>query len=106
MTKGIRNKEKRRRAFQRQGGVCHWCGCEMVLRDRNGGGHHLANEATLEHLDDRYSQHRGTHNGEIRVVAACFFCNTARAKRRDAERPLEELWWRSGRRPNVTLREG
>ncbi len=47
----------------------------------------------------------GTRKGEIRVVAACWMCNQSRAAKRDADRPIEELWWRSGRRPTFALRE-
>ncbi len=97
MRRQLSNREKRQRAFERQNGRCHHCRCKMILRERPRNASPLPNEATLEHLDDRYSQHRGTHPGKRRVVAACWTCNNKRGQKRDAERPLEELWWRSGR---------
>lgn len=55
------------------------------------------NMATFEHLDDRFSEDRGKHPNEFRVVLACLKCNNARGREREAARLIDELRARSGR---------
>lgn len=74
---------RRARAFQRQGGKCHWCGCDMVLA--KGPGNAKANDmphdlCTLDHLDERGTPQRGKYPGKLRTVAACWLCNHTRGK--------------------------
>jgi hypothetical protein len=46
--------------------------------------------ATLEHLDDKWSEERGKHSGEYRVVLACWKCNNQRNTNRELNVPIEE----------------
>ena len=65
----------------------------MQINDRKGNCHAkniAANEATIDHLDSRYSSERGKHYGEFRRVAACLECNGKRAKVEQSNIPIEE----------------
>lgn len=96
-----RYKKQRQALYERQNGRCYYCQIKMYL-PRDGAfnpGCRRMDACTLEHLDDKYSCERGKHQGEFRRVAACRWCNEDREKRRTAELSREELWARSGRRP-------
>jgi len=85
---------KRLRMFIRQGGKCYWCGEKMFFSLGIGGTCH-DDEATIEHLDDRYSPERGQHPNEWRVHASHYRCNRAYAQKCTAEVDIEELRRRS-----------
>lgn len=112
-------RERRRRIlWKEQGGLCRWCKCPMLhwddlrsdqtkaqkygVRQVNGMEKIKVmppNLATVDHLRDRYDPTRQVKpvNNEQRWVLACWQCNTERGNQRTAERPIEELWARSGR---------
>lgn len=94
-------KRRRQRAalFALQGGRCFWCGASMTLPAYPPLRHRRppANEATIDHLDSRWSPERGRHNGESRHVLACWDCNGRRNTAEQASIPRAELWRRSGR---------
>lgn len=62
----------------KQSNKCHYCGCEMC---RDNG---LSNQATLEHLIDKWSSpgHKKIWE-ESNLVAACFKCNNKRGSVRN-----------------------
>lgn len=97
------NKKKQhqlRRLFHRQRGRCHWCGCEMLPPGGpKGGGRQDPRLCTYDHLDCRYSDERGKHQGEYRNVAACWTCNNRRAKEKERSLSRETLWEKSGAYP-------
>ena len=72
--------------FERQDGRCFYCKCKMILQDRRRPFKKPPpNMATLEHLDDRFSQKRGsfTNKNVERTVLACLKCNNSRGAERD-----------------------
>lgn len=87
--------------FQRQEGRCYYCNQLMVLSLEEPRRHQPMNplRATLEHLDDRWSDQRGKSPETYRRVAACWKCNTDRGNARQAAQPLEVLHERSKRYP-------
>jgi hypothetical protein len=91
---------KRFRLWEKQKGRCHYCNKKTVMRFREGGGVIPDDEATLEHLDDRFNPNRGAFPGEPRIVVACNQCNDQKGRESQASQPIEELWARSGRSPN------
>lgn len=52
-------------------------------------------EATLYHLDDRYSKDRGKYPGKERTVCACRGCADERSKNIQALQSIEDLRRRS-----------
>lgn len=92
--------------YQLQGGRCYWCGVFMTLPvyPPEPGRRPPPNEATIDHLDSRYSPERGRHAGEYRRVAACVDCNGRRAAAEQAALPREEQWRRSGAYPQEVRR--
>lgn len=61
--------------MERQGGLCYYCGRPMRPMPNGHTGHLPADAFTFEHLDSRYSDERGQHGSEYRVVGACNKCN-------------------------------
>lgn len=93
--KGEYMRHKRQQLFKEQGGLCHWCRETMVLIERVPGGiwiRQRPDEATIEHLDPRYSPERGKHPGEVRQVLACSKCNNERAARDILAMPIQTRW--------------
>lgn len=90
---------KKQRLFERQSGLCYYCGepMRLILGSLPPRTKTPDDLATFEHLDDRYSAERGAHPGEYRVVLAHHICNGRRGQQRTAERSLDELQERSGR---------
>lgn len=97
---GARDKRKKHRLFWEQNGLCYWCKTPMELTFHHAR-HHRLSHATLEHLDDRFSDERGQNSGR-RVVLACLRCNHTRGIEQQAAQPIEELWRRSGRARSST----
>lgn len=75
------------RAYNRQGGLCHYCGKPMILA---GGGAGICGRAvprdflrrmacTAEHL---IAKKDGGTNALANIVAACRFCNSTRHARK------------------------
>lgn len=92
---GLSKKQRKRlRMFLRQGGKCHWCGGRMFFSLGQGGSFH-DDEATIEHLDHRYSPERGKHPGEYRLAATHNRCNRDFAKRCEQSVGIDELRRRS-----------
>jgi hypothetical protein len=97
-----REKSRRERLFHRQGGRCFWCNCQMIMRNRIGGGRLRANEVTIDHLRDRLDTTRQDPcYGEQRLVAACYRCNNGRSKVSTAETPIEVKWQTGGSLPSA-----
>lgn len=98
-----RKKLRRQREwlYQLQGGRCYWCGVFMTLPAYPPERHRRPppNEATIDHLDSKYSPERGRHFGEYRHVAACWDCNGRRNTAEQATVPRDEHWRRSGAYP-------
>lgn len=68
----------REHLFQRQQGICHYCGCAMTLREFSMQEHPLrATDATVEHLVPRVLGGRDTRDN---LVAACHSCNRIGAR--------------------------
>jgi 5-methylcytosine-specific restriction endonuclease McrA len=72
-----RKDERRKRKFERQGGLCHWCKQPMTLEmyRRPQGAKPPRNYASFEHLQRRRDGGSGKHNN---VVLACSRCNSSR----------------------------
>lgn len=71
----------------RQQGRCHYCGGWCVLMPPMPKRKAFRDdEATLEHLDTRHSDRRGSYEGtgQFRRVMACRGCNQARGAQDDA----------------------
>lgn len=100
-----RRKRRKTRLFEMQGGLCYYCKKPMLLSFEHYK-HSPKNLATFEHLDSRLSSERGKHQGERRVVLACWECNNNQA--REVEKkllPISELRERSKRgRPEQVAR--
>lgn len=94
-------RRRRKRLFEKQGGKCHYCQCDMVHMWKvapNKANGKIPNLCTIEHLRDRFDPTRRepNHNREQRWVAACWKCNNERNKEREREQPIKELWRRAG----------
>lgn len=98
MSDSRKRRSKKLRLFAEQQGRCHYCmvGMELTFHEVK---HPWNTLATLEHLDDRFSEERGQHGGERRVVLACMQCNHQRGTASQQQQTKEELWRRSGRAP-------
>lgn len=79
---------------------CNWCGRVTVLIFRTDGIKMpmRKDEATLDHLNDRYGE-RPNVQGVETTVLACWECNGKRGHEATKARPVEELWERSGSYP-------
>jgi hypothetical protein len=90
----MKKRKLKLRRFYEQDGLCYYCREPMVLsfHDLHNQGH-KDNLATIEHLDDRYSEERGTHGhgDKIRRVLACSKCNHTRGVIRDKEQTANDL---------------
>lgn len=76
------------------GGICYWCDCATYVYPilSEGGGSPPANQATRDHLRDRFNKRRrepvrGSH--DLRVVLACNSCNHERGVKSDESHRLE-----------------
>lgn len=83
-------KRQRRALFKRQGGLCYYCNQPMALIEEHQK-HPSPWTATFEHLDDRWSNERGCHPREYRIVLACLRCNGDRNTARQAAQDLKVL---------------
>lgn len=93
-----RRQRRRARLWRIQKGRCHWCKQITRLPEHCtiGRGEALPDDlATIDHLDSRLSDERGTRPGEARTVMACWRCNFRRGAREVLALPLEELHRRS-----------
>lgn len=96
-TTAARRAQRRRRKlrlFAEQKGRCFYCDCLMVIHTDEVLPHMTMrkNIATIEHLDDRWSDSRGRHPlGVERTVLACWQCNNEKGKVSQAEQPIELL---------------
>lgn len=97
MGSGARKRKQVWAIWERQGGKCYWCAREIFLRFRSGGGAAFPDEATLDHLDDKFSEERGQHPTEFRRVVACNDCNERRGREAQERAGIDELRRRSGR---------
>jgi hypothetical protein len=62
---------------------CYWCGCETVFPQSGCDNEPKAeNLATVEHLRSRFfkSRYEPNHDNQQRLVLACLYCNSLRAK--------------------------
>jgi hypothetical protein len=79
-------KARRMRLFERQNGLCHWCGIEMIIpQPYPSVGPWPDAMCTVEHLRDRFDPTRWDkpeYHGEERTVAACYRCNFDRSNAR------------------------
>lgn len=76
-------RRKRRLAVKLQGGLCFWCGIEMLTFAEAGYSQSHPQLCTAEHLTPQSVKNDDSAKN---VVAACFKCNTARK-----DHPLE-IW--------------
>ena len=74
-------RKKRRRAVKLQGGLCFWCGGQMLTYEEANYNQAHPLLCTSEHL---IPQSVKKDNSQLNVVAACNGCNTARK-----DHPLE-----------------
>jgi hypothetical protein len=74
--------EFRRRLFEEQCGLCHWCKQPMRLLLPVPDKQNVGDVATFEHLNDRLSK-GGRKGDEGTVVAACSKCNNDRNRERE-----------------------
>lgn len=87
---------------------CHWCQQPTIIifrPQRVDGGvikrlPVLPNEATTDHLNDRYGERPVVTDGTETTVLSCYECNHRRGQEATAARPIEELWKRSGSYPS------
>lgn len=94
-----KRREKREELTKRQGGLCHFCTCELVSKSVNTR-HFPKNLATLFHLRDRFHPDREKPNkGKKAYVVSCWQCANEQGAARQAEQPIEVLWHRSKRHP-------
>lgn len=81
----------RRQAAERQGWLCFYCGAPMVDGAAPGAGarRRLSRLCTAEHLKARCE---GGQDTAANIVAACWWCNSQRHRRKVAPGP--EAWRR------------
>lgn len=84
--------KERRQKLIAKGLGCHWCG-RPVKEYENKGSNPPDDQATIDHLFDKYNPHRKTpnHNQERRWVLSCYRCNNDRNKLRQQQLPKELL---------------
>lgn len=68
------------RLFKREGGLCYWCECPMVLGEAGVVTKSFPSLATVDHLRDRlnptrYDDLARGEGHDDRVVCACYECN-------------------------------
>lgn len=91
---GLKLKKRRKKLFEKQNGLCHYCKCKMIhMFDVPQTMTKPYNLCTIEHLRDRFDPTRQEPNctNEQRQVAACNKCNHKRNKQREKEQGIEEL---------------
>lgn len=74
MTTNRRLRNKRRRLWQRQKGLCYWCGCKTLL-PQSGKAEKTHRTATIDHVIPRA---KGGSNQPDNCVMACDACNSMR----------------------------
>lgn len=74
---------KIKKLFEKQGGLCHYCGREMLLTKGPEDGRCPPELATIEHLTPR--AFGGTMSYD-NTAAACFECNNGRGDGREINR--------------------
>lgn len=82
---------------------CHWCQRETIIIFRPPSVDMKKfpspdNEATIDHLIDRYDGRVQVHGLEITVLA-CTKCNNLRNIEKTATMPIENLWERARNGP-------
>ena len=96
------SKRSRSRNLLKADPHCYWCGCAVILGNRNRNGKDCApcppNMATLDHVVSRNNKNwkKGAINS---IVLSCSKCNNERQRKEVKALPKEELWYRSGRYP-------
>lgn len=89
------NRQRKNRLFYTHP-YCYWCNIKLVHPKDCDDKNQPANMATLDHLDDRYSEQRGTQPGQVRTVLACNKCNCIRSVVSTRRQSIKKLWIRSG----------
>lgn len=84
-TRYLRN---RRRKLWEEYPYCRFCSVLTVLPEDCPPGKAPPNQATIEHLDSRYSPERGKMAGE-RTTLACWKCNNTRNCHEQRRVPIE-----------------
>ena len=88
MTHSIRDKHgRRRRKFEHQKGLCHWCKKPMTLEGAVSGRKPPRNYATFEHLQRRRDGGAGKPGN---IVLACSYCNNKREHGLQVSKPKPE----------------
>ena len=99
MTENAEQRDRRRQKIMRhQGGLCFYCNQPMVV-DGYGVEPRPPNQATFEHLDDKFDRARTVISTGRRVVLACHKCNNERNEARQKGIGIDELRERSGKFP-------
>lgn len=76
---------------------CFWCKRPTVILPPDGRRKVVPDDmATIDHLNSKYSEHRGKTIGPATVLS-CYRCNFERGRKETLERPIEELRRRSQR---------
>ena len=87
--------------WNRQDGLCFWCGCKMVRLEPQAKRKQFPDNAcTLDHLDDKFDPERGKKTGRRRVLA-CRKCNQDRGRESERRAGIAELRRRAGQSPAV-----
>ena len=104
MSTNKNSKRRRLRNLLKSNPHCFWCNCLVILGDRNKGRDAPSNMATLDHIISRNNKHfkKGQRNF---LVLSCSECNQKRQIEETKLLPSEELWCRSGRYPQKTVRD-
>jgi hypothetical protein len=98
----ISTENKKQRCLLRmcleQNWKCHWCPTIMRWGKRPDGGKLNRDQATIDHLNDRYDPKRATGEAQPKV-AACQYCNQKRARDRgrSVSKELQKMPWRERR---------
>lgn len=101
-------KRQRDRLMELQGGLCFHCNQPMTLDGYNDNPDHRHksapdNQATFEHLDDKFSRLRNMPTIGRRVVLACRKCNNDRSNQTQQTIDTDELRYRSGKLPRGAI---
>lgn len=83
----LKYRDLRKKLIDETGGVCYWCGCKVVERERKGNENFKPDQATIDHTIDRYSRKRGQI---VKKVLCCYKCNqerSAEAVKRNGGKP-------------------
>lgn len=79
-----RKRELRKKLFDSQGGLCHWCKQPMIWNEGPPDGKVGKKDATLDHLYERGHPNR-VSNGDYKNVAAHSKCNNMRSNKSEKE---------------------